>query len=301
MTSPEPSTSTGIHSQVKDPLKPNNKTRIAHEIFEKYKNWLAYDINLTESTYRGYEENPEEHPQYAEEWRIFYEKRYRELATTEGSDPVTHDYKPEWVDVWMTRMQELKIAEFESREKGIRIKLGMTKEDKNEVTLKRKAEPLPPKPHCTRLHVKLSEDEDEADEIQRIPTCNPNKWFKFEYSANHLRNCENNAALNLNLSRIDQVCNILESEHLRLNINPITTMKIINFRMRAARKEEEREGSSVELFGSMEFLEFLENVELYLTALIRKTVNNEHEDAVINALREIAGLRCEAHVAMHFR
>lgn len=259
---------------MKDPLKPNNKTRIAQE-------------------------NPEEHPQYAEEWRIFYEKRYRELATTESSDPVTHDYKPEWVDIWMTRMQELKIAEFESREKGIRIKLGMTKEDKNEVTLKRKAEPLPPKPHCTRLHVKLSEDE--ADEIQRIPTCNPNKWFKFEYSANRLRNCENNAALNLNLSKIDQVCNILESEHLRLNINPITTMKIINFRMRAARKEEEREGSSVELFGSMEFLEFLENVELNLTALIRETSDNEHEDAVINALREIGGLRCEAHVAMHFR
>ena len=38
-----------------------------------------------------YEKRPEDHPKYAQEWKSFWERRYRELQS-EGRNPNNHDY-----------------------------------------------------------------------------------------------------------------------------------------------------------------------------------------------------------------
>lgn len=53
-----------------------------------------------------YEKNPEKHPQYPEEWKTFWNRRYNELQRS-GIDPSKHDFKPEWISFWTKRMKEL--------------------------------------------------------------------------------------------------------------------------------------------------------------------------------------------------
>lgn len=53
-----------------------------------------------------YEKNPEKHPQYPEEWKTFWNRRYNELQRS-GIDPSKHDFKPEWISFWTRRMKEL--------------------------------------------------------------------------------------------------------------------------------------------------------------------------------------------------
>ncbi|XP_059049212.1 uncharacterized protein CG7065-like [Achroia grisella] len=53
-----------------------------------------------------HEKNPEKHPLYPEEWKKFWNKRYKEIQA-EGKDPSKHDFKPEWILYWTNRMKEL--------------------------------------------------------------------------------------------------------------------------------------------------------------------------------------------------
>lgn len=55
---------------------------------------------------RYYEKNPEKHPQYPDEWKSFWNRRYNELQRS-GIDPSKHDFKPEWISFWTKRMKEL--------------------------------------------------------------------------------------------------------------------------------------------------------------------------------------------------
>ncbi|XP_048481705.1 uncharacterized protein CG7065 isoform X2 [Plutella xylostella] len=53
-----------------------------------------------------HEKNPEKHPMYPDEWKKFWNRRYKEIQA-EGKDPAKHDYKPEWIVFWTSRMKEL--------------------------------------------------------------------------------------------------------------------------------------------------------------------------------------------------
>ena len=57
-----------------------------------------------------YDKRPEDHPDYPEEWRLFWEKRYKELQA-QGKDADNHDYKTEWIPFWGKRVQEIYEAE----------------------------------------------------------------------------------------------------------------------------------------------------------------------------------------------
>lgn len=57
-----------------------------------------------------YDKRPEDHPDYPEEWRLFWEKRYKELQG-QGKDADNHDYKTEWIPYWGKRVQEIYEAE----------------------------------------------------------------------------------------------------------------------------------------------------------------------------------------------
>ena len=53
-----------------------------------------------------YDKRPEDHPQYPEEWRIFWEKRYQEVQA-EGKNADAYDYKPDWIPYWAKKVDEL--------------------------------------------------------------------------------------------------------------------------------------------------------------------------------------------------
>ena len=53
-----------------------------------------------------YDKRPEDHPNYGEEWKLFWEDRYRELEM-QGKDTENHDYKSEWIPHWGKRVEEI--------------------------------------------------------------------------------------------------------------------------------------------------------------------------------------------------
>ncbi|KAH9631081.1 hypothetical protein HF086_017068 [Spodoptera exigua] len=77
----------------------------------EYKVKLAEEKRLAaedsaKKTLAYHEKNPEKHPLYPEEWKKFWNRRYKEIQA-EGKDPSKHDFKPEWIVFWTARMKEL--------------------------------------------------------------------------------------------------------------------------------------------------------------------------------------------------
>lgn len=74
-----------------------------------------------EKQLKFHEKNPEKHPSYPEEWKKFWNRRYKELQS-DGKDPENHDFKPEWIEFWNKRMhiiyeEELRVKKDEIRKK----------------------------------------------------------------------------------------------------------------------------------------------------------------------------------------
>lgn len=74
--------------------------------WEKFRDELKVIETQKLEKLRYYEKNPEKHPQYPEEWKSFWNRRYNELQRS-GIDPSKHDFKPEWISFWTKRMKEL--------------------------------------------------------------------------------------------------------------------------------------------------------------------------------------------------
>ena len=65
-----------------------------------------------------YEKNPESHPLYNREWKIFWERRCRELEKA-GIDPFMYDFKTEWARFWHHRMKEVMSLNFKQKRDGL--------------------------------------------------------------------------------------------------------------------------------------------------------------------------------------
>ncbi|XP_045450218.1 uncharacterized protein CG7065-like [Melitaea cinxia] len=76
-----------------------------------------------------HEKNPEKHPLYPDEWKKFWNRRYKEIQT-EGKDPSKHDFKPEWIVFWTTRMKELHEEELRATVTEIYRRLCLTPPDR---------------------------------------------------------------------------------------------------------------------------------------------------------------------------
>ena len=61
-----------------------------------------------------YDKRPEDHPNYPEEWKQFWERRYKELQAA-GQDADNHDYKTEWIPFWSRRAGEIHDDEVKSK------------------------------------------------------------------------------------------------------------------------------------------------------------------------------------------
>lgn len=65
-----------------------------------------------------YDKRPEDHPRYPEEWKEFWEKRYKELQA-QGKDADHHDYKCEWIPHWSKRVAALYEEELAEKTEGL--------------------------------------------------------------------------------------------------------------------------------------------------------------------------------------
>ncbi|XP_065362970.1 uncharacterized protein CG7065 [Calliphora vicina] len=102
-------------------------SHIAQERYkwEKYRCMLEIQLKQMEKIQADYEKTPEKHPHYPEEWKKFWNRRYKELQAEKKVDPNKYDYKPEWIVFWTKRMKELFNAEVEKKKKEIKVKLGL--------------------------------------------------------------------------------------------------------------------------------------------------------------------------------
>lgn len=69
-----------------------------------------------------HETNPENHPMYPDEWKKFWNRRFKELQI-EGKDPNTHDFKPEWILSWNKRMREIHNEEINEKIEKLKNKI----------------------------------------------------------------------------------------------------------------------------------------------------------------------------------
>lgn len=74
-----------------------------------------------------YRERPEKHPQYSDEWKAFWNSRYKELQQS-GKDPTGYDFKPEWIVFWDERVKQLHEEEVACKKED--LKCFLPKENK---------------------------------------------------------------------------------------------------------------------------------------------------------------------------
>lgn len=63
-------------------------------------------VELLKRLNKEYLKQPEKHPEYNEEWKGFWNRRFKELQN-EGKDPSKYDFKPEWIEYWSRRMKQI--------------------------------------------------------------------------------------------------------------------------------------------------------------------------------------------------
>uniref|UniRef100_A0A1I8PAN3 Uncharacterized protein n=1 Tax=Stomoxys calcitrans TaxID=35570 RepID=A0A1I8PAN3_STOCA len=110
-------------------------SHIAQERYkwEKYRCMLEIYLKQMDKLQKEYEKSPEKHPQYPEEWKKFWNRRYKELQAEKKVDPNKHDYKPEWIVFWTKRMIELFNIEVDKKKKEIKVKLGLPEEAEEKI------------------------------------------------------------------------------------------------------------------------------------------------------------------------
>lgn len=141
---------------------------------EKYK-WEKYrcSAELAEKDLlkklKEFEKNPEKHPMYPEEWKKFWNRRYKELQM-QKKDPNNYDYKPEWIKFWTVRMKELHDKDLEKKKVEIKLKLGLPPdgEEKTDV-LKSQYKIDNPKQKSDSVEqvIDISDEEDSFVDIKR--------------------------------------------------------------------------------------------------------------------------------------
>ncbi|KAK0089137.1 hypothetical protein PV326_004578 [Microctonus aethiopoides] len=96
--------------------------------WDKFREQIRRAEETLDRALKFHEKNPEKHPSYPDEWKKFWNRRYKELQA-EGKDPSKHDFKPEWIEFWNKRMREMHNEQLAARKEEIRKRLELP-EDK---------------------------------------------------------------------------------------------------------------------------------------------------------------------------
>ncbi|XP_054735536.1 uncharacterized protein CG7065 [Anastrepha obliqua] len=81
------------------PLRENN-------IGQAYRHFVDQKVMELNELFQIYRNNPETHPDYDQEWEMFWKRRKNELIVS-GLDHRTYNYQPEWVRFFNIRIEEL--------------------------------------------------------------------------------------------------------------------------------------------------------------------------------------------------
>lgn len=118
-------------SRSRTPERPRRRQRSGSpysKAFEKWKKFKQSEKVMLGNLDRKreiYDKRPEDHPNYPEEWKIFWERRYKELQA-EGRDADSHDYKSEWIPFWARRVNELFEDELKVKTQSLLLEFDLT-------------------------------------------------------------------------------------------------------------------------------------------------------------------------------
>nr|XP_012140365.1 PREDICTED: uncharacterized protein CG7065-like isoform X2 [Megachile rotundata] len=157
---------TRSRSRSPEPLRERDK-------WDKYREQIRRAEETLDRALKFHEKNPEKHPSYPDEWKKFWNRRYKELQA-EGKDPSKHDFKPEWIEFWNKRMREIHNEQLQQRKEEIRKRLELPEDKPPEKWIpSSRRERSPPKRSRHRV--------DSDDEVEYVGT----KTIKSDYYDRH--------------------------------------------------------------------------------------------------------------------
>lgn len=80
---------------------------------------IELSIKTVQKNYEEYEEKPESHPRYSDEWKKFWRRRFIELTRERSVDPNEYDFKSEWIIFWTKRMKGFFAKEIQDLEREL--------------------------------------------------------------------------------------------------------------------------------------------------------------------------------------
>lgn len=140
--------------------------------WDKYREQIRRAEETLDRALKFHEKNPEKHPSYPDEWKKFWNRRYKELQA-EGNDPSKHDFKPEWIEFWNKRMREIHNEQLQQRKEEIRKRLELPEDKPPEKWIPPRRERSPAK----RSRHRIESD----DEVEYVGT----KMIKNDYYDRH--------------------------------------------------------------------------------------------------------------------
>ncbi|XP_016947931.1 uncharacterized protein CG7065 isoform X2 [Drosophila biarmipes] len=107
--------------------------------WQKFRCMLELQLKQLRDETETYESNPEKHPDYPDEWKQFWNRRYKQLQEEKKCDPNQYDYKPEWISYWKDRRIELFNISVNKIKKDLKekFKLGDEDEEKTKELMER--------------------------------------------------------------------------------------------------------------------------------------------------------------------
>nr|CAH7760318.1 unnamed protein product [Callosobruchus chinensis] len=113
-----------IKRQMDEEEKEREREKEKARKLEEYRKLSRAIENDMANTLKQHEKNPEKHPNYNEEWKKFWNGRYKELQAN-GVDASKYDFKPEWIQFWNRRMVELHNDEVRAKKEALRKRLDL--------------------------------------------------------------------------------------------------------------------------------------------------------------------------------
>lgn len=91
----------------------------------KYKSHIEKAIKKLQESFKDYERNPQQHPMYVKEWKMFWSRKFKEVLE-KGKDANSYDYIPEWTAFWNERVQDLHRMDVEKVKEELRKQFGLS-------------------------------------------------------------------------------------------------------------------------------------------------------------------------------
>ncbi|XP_065341175.1 uncharacterized protein CG7065-like isoform X1 [Cloeon dipterum] len=94
---------------------------------EKYKRECELIEREIKKKRRHYQTQPEKHPAYNDEWKLFWNRKQQEVKQS-GRNPAKYDYTPEWKVFWNERVEDLYIRELQERKSELKKRMSFADE-----------------------------------------------------------------------------------------------------------------------------------------------------------------------------